>query len=229
MASSAARSSAAQRIFFNGALTDAAKAHYGGDSVALNRFLSARDATLAAIAETKATIDAHVGEWPENFAIGREAYDRMLREEQLLPFDSRDMERIGNDALAHGWAEEAWLTALSERENLPFGPRSGGGMAPAGPALIDYYRDRIAELGRFVTEHDVVTVPTWLGKIEVQETPLFMQPVSPGASMFSPRLFTEETNGYYFITPPTSLEDAAARLDMNISFDRDRILSRRGA
>jgi uncharacterized protein (DUF885 family) len=213
------------RSFFNGPLTNAAKAHYGTDSAALSRFLRARDAALSAMAETKGTIDAHVGEWPENFAIGREAYERMLREEQLLPFDSRDVERMGRAELARGWAEEAWLTALSERRKLPFGPLSGGGLAPGGPALIGYYRDRIAEMGQFVTEHDVITVPAWLGKVEVQETPTFMQPVSPGASMQSPRLFSPATTGYYFITPPTSLEQAAARLDMNQDFDRDRILS----
>ena len=98
-------------------------------------------------------------------------------------------------------------------------------MAPDGPPLIDFYRDRIAELGRFMTARDVITVPAWLGSINVIETPKFMQPVSPGASMISPRLFSDESNGYYFITPPTSLAEAAARLDMNQDFDRDRILS----
>ena len=43
--------------------------------------------------------------------------------------------------------------------------------------------------------------------------------------MESPRLFAKATNGYYFITPPESLKEAAERLDMNEDFDRDRILS----
>jgi uncharacterized protein (DUF885 family) len=211
--------------FFNGALTDAAKAHYAGHARELARFVAARDATLATVAKTKAYIDAHVAQWPENFAMGREAYDAMLHDEQLLPLDSRDVERMANDELAHGWAEEAWLTAQSEHDHLAFGPQSGGGMAPGGAALIDFYRARIADLTHFVTGHEVVTVPAWLGTINVIETPKFMQPISPGAAMVSPRLFSSETDGYYFITPPTSLADAAARLDMNQDFDRDRILS----
>ena len=60
-------------------------------------------------------------------------------------------------------------------------------MAPEGAPLIDFYRERIAELTHFVTDHDLITVPAWLGTINVQETPKFMQPVSPGASMISPR------------------------------------------
>jgi len=213
------------RDFFDGGLTDAAKAHYAHDSKALARFTTARDATLTAVEKTKAYIDAHVNEWPENYAIGREAYDAMLRDEQLLPLASRDVERMAEDELAHGWAEEAWLTAQSKHENVSLGAQSGGGMAPEGPPLIDFYRARIADLTRFVTEHDLITVPAWLGTINVQETPKFMQPISPGASMISPRQFSSETNGYYFITPPTSLAAAAQRMDMNQDFDRDRILS----
>ena len=211
--------------FFDGALTVAAKTQLGADSAAFARFVAARDATVAEIARTKRYIDARVANWPENFAMGRAAYDRMLRDEQLLPYDAADVEALGNAELAHGWAEEAWLTSLSQRLGVPFGAQSGGGMAPSGPALIDYYRERIAELRAFVVAHDVVTVPDWLGRIDVVETPSFLQPVSPGASMNSPRLFARSTTGFYFITPPTSLADAAARLDMNQDFDRDRIWS----
>jgi uncharacterized protein (DUF885 family) len=211
--------------FLAGALTDAAKSQLSADDEAFARFLKARDAVVATIQESKSYIDAHVTSWPENYVMGREAYDRMLRDEQLLPFNASDVERMGRDELAHGWAEEAWLTSLSKRASLPFGAASGGGMAPGGPALIGFYRDRIAELRKFMTDHDVVTIPSWLGTMQVTQTPSFLQPVSPGASMNPPRLFAASTTGYYYITPPKSLEDAAARLDMNEDFDHDRILS----
>jgi uncharacterized protein (DUF885 family) len=213
---------------FTGPLTDAAKAHFGEGSASLQGFIRVREAALAAIAATKAFIDARVAAWPENFAMGRVAYDRMLRDEQLLPYDSHDLAEMAQAQLAHGWTEEAWLTAVSQHEHKPFGPQSGGGMAPGGAALIDYYRERIAELGRFVTEHDVITLPDWLGQMRVQETPAFMQPVMPGAAMLPPRLLSAETTGYYLITPPVSLDQAAASLDMNQDFDRDRILSAAG-
>ena len=209
--------------FFNGPLTQTAKGQMTQAKFAL--FVSARDRTLATIKATHAYIAAHVNSWPENYAIGRAAYDGMLRDEQLLPYTATDVERMGADELAHGWAEEAWLTSLSQLRGTPFGPSTGGGLAPSGPALIGYYHDRIAELRDFVVKHDVVTVPDWLGEIKVVETPSFLQPVSPGASMNSPRLFSSSSTGYYFITPPKSLQEAAARLDMNEDFDRDRIWS----
>jgi uncharacterized protein (DUF885 family) len=43
--------------------------------------------------------------------------------------------------------------------------------------------------------------------------------------MFSPLLFSKQSKGFYFITPPTSLAEAAKNLDANQDFDSDRILS----
>jgi uncharacterized protein (DUF885 family) len=211
--------------FLKGALTEAARTQLGAHSREYAALLRARDATLAAIARARQYIEAHVASWPENYAMGRAAYDRMLKEEQLLPFDSSDVERIAHDELAHGWAEEAWLRHLAQSRGVALGAPSGGGLAPGGAALIDYYRDCIAQLRKFVTDQNIVTIPTWLGTMQILETPAFLQPVSPGASMNPPRLFSLSTTGYYYITPPKSLAEAAARLDMNEDFDRDRILS----
>ncbi len=209
----------------SGALTAAATVQLASDPATLKRFTTARDAVLATLAKTDATIKAHVDSWPDNFAIGKAAYEQMLRRELLLPFDVRDLEGMARDELAHGWAEEAWVKSLSAHRKQAFGAESGGGMAPDGPPLIDYYRDRIAQLRAFVADHDLLTIPDWLGTIDVVETPKYQQPISPGASMSSPRLFAESPNGHYFITPPKSLKAAADRLDMNEDFDRDRILS----
>jgi hypothetical protein len=211
--------------FLGGALTDAAKTQLAQRPASLQRFVEGRDAVLATLERSRAYIEAHVASWPQNYAIGRAAYDAMLRDEQLLPYDDQDLERMARDELAHGWAEEAWLTALSAQTGVPFGALSGGGMAPAGPSLVDYYRARIGELLKFVVDRGIVTIPPWLGSMEVVETPAFLRPVSPGAAMQSPRLFSPSTTGFYFITPPRSLEDAARRLDMNEDFDRDRIWS----
>ncbi len=211
--------------FLGGALTAAANEQLAGDPAALRRFAAARDALLATLASTRRHIESHVAAWPENFAMGRAAYDRMLQRQQLLPYTARDLEGMARDELAHGWAEEAWVKSLAATRKQSFGAETGGGMAPDGPALIGYYRDRIAQLRAFVADHDLLTIPDWLGPIDVVETPKFLQPVSPGASMSSPRLFSNTNNGYYFITPPQSLKEAAERLDMNEDFDRDRILS----
>ena len=209
--------------FFNGPLTQAAKAQTSASDFA--KFTAARDAALKAIADEKSYIDAHASSWPENFAMGRRAYDAMLRDEQLVPFDAQTIKPMALDELAHGWAVTYWLQNIARVRGTPFGPATGGGLAPGGAALIPYYRKQIAHLREFVTVNRVVDVPSWLGNIDVVETPKFLQPVLPGAFMVAPRLFSPETTGFYFITPPVSLAAAAARLDANEDFDQDRILS----
>lgn len=209
--------------FFAGALTAAARAQLTRS--AFQRFVAARDATLRALAQEKAYIDAHVASWPENYVMGRHAYDAMLRDELLLPYDASTIEPMATDELAHGWATSYWVRHLARLRNTPLGPSTGGGLAPGGAALIPYYRKQLAYLRQFVIENKVIHVPSWLGRIDVVETPKFLQPVSPGASMNAPLLFAPTTTGFYYITPPVSLAEAAARLDPNEDFDRDRILS----
>jgi uncharacterized protein DUF885 len=209
--------------FLAGALTQAAKSQL--EPAAFKRFASARDSALATIRVTVQYLKAHVAKWPENFAMGAAAYDAMLRDEQLLPFTAENLAQMGADELGHGAAVQAWLVDQAREKGTPIGPESGGGLAPDGEALVGYYRDRIAELKNWMIDRGIVTIPSRLGDVKVVETPKFLQPVSPGASMQSPRLFAKETVGFYFITPPTSLADAAKRLDANEDFDRDRIWS----
>jgi hypothetical protein len=209
--------------FLGRALTAAAKAQL--PRARFLRFAAVRDATLRAVREEKRYIDAHAAGWPENFAMGRAAYEAMLRDELLVPYGTEAIEKMAADELAHGWAQSYWYLHVAKERGTPIGPATGGGLAPSGLALIPYYRAQVAHLRRFVAEHHVVDVPAWLGRIDVVETPKFLQPVSPGASMESPRRFAREATGFYYITPPVSLARAAAELDPNQDFDRDRILS----
>jgi len=208
---------------FSGALTTAARAQLSSQD--FSRFAAARDAALRSLAAEKAYIDAHAAKWPENYAIGRSAYDALVRDELLVPYTSAQIEPMGADELAHGWAVSYWTLHQAQLLKTPLGPKNGGGLAPGGAALIPYYREQLAYLRGFVVQHKVVDVPSWLGRMEVLETPKYQQPVSPGAHMQSPRLFAKETTGFYYITPPVSLAAAAERLDPNQDFDRDRILS----
>ena len=212
--------------FLNGPLSAAAKTQLAPAD--LRRFVTARDALVWRISATAKYVKANLGGWSENYAIGRGAYDAMLRDEQLLPYRAGDVRRMGEDELAHGWAEQVWLEQLARVRGTPLGAASGGGMAPAGEAIIPYYRERLAELTNFVKETRVITLPAWLGTVQVIETPKFLQPVQPGASINPPRVFAKETTGFYFITPPKSLAAAAKRLDLYQDFDRDRIWSTAG-
>jgi hypothetical protein len=209
----------------NGPLSEAARNQLRANTADFKRFVKARDAAVAALSDLKTYIDSHVSSWPDNYTIKLDVYEAMLRNEDLLPFSAADIDRIGEDALAHGWAEESWLRSLSEHTSQPLGAPSGGGLLPTeGTAVIDYYRRRVEELRKFVQDSQIVTVPQWLGTLQVIETPDFMRPVLPTPAMDPPRLFSPSTTGYYYVVPPVSVTAAAARLDPIEAFDRDRVL-----
>lgn len=210
--------------FLNVALTEAAKSQLGERSPAFRRFLKARDPAARALEELKSFIDANVASWPENYVVSKSVYEAAMRDEELVDLGAEQIIQIGEDALAHGAAEEMWVREVSRNTGVPLGAQSGGGMAPAGPALVGYYGERIQELAEFVTRRQVVTVPKWLGTMQVVETPPFLLPVIPTVAMEGPRLFSRSSTGYYFIPPLGSLDEAAARLDPNVQFDRDRVL-----
>jgi hypothetical protein len=212
--------------FLDGALTTAAKQQLS--PLKFKAFMAARRALDHTLAASIAYLKSHAARWPENYAIGAAAYDAMLRDEQLLPYRAVDVVTMGQDELAHGWAEQVWLEHLARVRGTPLGAATGGGMAPSGEAIIGYYRERIAELTTFVRTKRIVTLPAWLGDVQVVETPKFLQPVQPGAAIRPPRTFAKENTGYYFITPPKSLAAAAKRLDLYQDFDRDRIWSTAG-
>src|SRR5712675_2097353 len=158
--------------FMNGALTSAAKTQLGAHSRGYARFAKARDAALAAMAGTRAYISAHLASWPENYAVGREAYDRILKDEQLLPYNATDVETMARDELAHGWAEEAWLAseakhrgeataAVRPESHAPvLGLRGQPGLL--GPAMREFIARHGLDVGRivgqqlFVLEYPVV-------------------------------------------------------------------------
>ena len=108
----------------------------------------------------------------------------------------------------------------------PSARRAAAAWRPTAPALIGYYRDRIAELRAFVVAHDVVTVPDWLGAMRssrrrssCSRSRRARRCARRGSSQVDHRLLLHHAADV--------ARRAAARLDMNQDFDRDRICRRR--
>ena len=98
----------------SGPLTDAAKEQLSTERFAA--FEKARDATLAAMAQTKKFIDDHAASWPENYAMGHDAYNAMLRDEELLPDLIRTRSNVsGATNWRAGWAVQIWMEQLAKR------------------------------------------------------------------------------------------------------------------
>src|ERR1700730_5503936 len=82
------------------------------------RYEKARDETVTAMTDWKNWIDANDKSWPENFSMGADAYNNMLKNELLLPYTAADIERIGFDTLNRAIAEESWIETQAKAKGV---------------------------------------------------------------------------------------------------------------
>ena len=194
------------------------------------RFEKARDATVKAITDWKTWIDANDASWPQNFSMGRSAYAKMLRDEQLLPYSADEIIKIGQRTLDQAIAEEAWVKQVAAARGLKLDASTGGGPTPLGSqAQFAFAQRQLDYLRSFVQRNGIVTVPSYIGKMKIVPTPAFLLPILPGAFMNPPPLLSNNPNGVYFIPPPNpQMAAMAAKGAIFEDYDRDRLLGTSG-
>jgi uncharacterized protein (DUF885 family) len=194
------------------------------------RYEKARDAAVAAIGEWKKWIDTNDAGWPDNFAMGADAYNAMLKNEQLLPYTAADIERIGMDTVNRAVAEESWIETKAKAKGVKLDASQGGGPTPLNSkSQFAFFADQVSYLRKFVQQNQIVTVPTYIGQIKIVPTPAFLLPVLPGASMNAPPLLSDRQDGLYFIPPPNpKMAELNAAGAIFQDFDRDRVLATSG-
>lgn len=194
------------------------------------RYEKARDAAVAAIGDWKKWIDTNAPSWPDNFAMGADAYNAMLKNEQLLPYTASDIERIGYDTLSRAVAEESWIETQAKAKGVKLDASQGGGPTPLNSKKqFAFFADQVSFLRTFIQKNQIVTVPSYVGQIKIVSTPAFLLPVLPGASMNAPPLLSDRKDGQYFIPPPNpKMAELNASGAIFQDFDRDRVLATSG-
>lgn len=199
------------------------------------RFVKARDATVAAMTEWTTWMSTNAASWPINYAMGADAYNAMLRDELLLPYDADQIAAIGQKTLDSAKAQEQAVQAEAKAKGINLSnpvqaAASGGGMTPTTKAAqFAFFQAQLDTLRAFIARKQIVTVPSYVGTMKIVETPAFLLPVLPGASMNPPPLLSKQVDGIYFIPPPNpDMAKAAASGAIFEDFDRDRVLMTSG-
>jgi uncharacterized protein (DUF885 family) len=194
------------------------------------RYEKARDGAIAAIGAWKSWIDTNDAGWPENFAMGADAYNAMLKNELLLPYTAADIERIGYDTLSRAVAQESWIETQAKAKGVKLDASQGGGPTPLdSKRQFAFFANQVAYLRKFIQQNQIVTVPSYIGQIKIVPTPAFLLPVLPGASMNAPPLLSDRKDGLYFIPPPNpKMAEMNAAGAIFQDFDRDRVLATSG-
>ena len=199
------------------------------------RFNKASAATVAAIGEWTKWMSDNAASWPLNYAMGATAYNAMLRDELLLPYDADEIAAIGQRTLDAAIAKERRIKAQATARGIDLSKpaqaaATGGGLTPTTKeAQFAFFQAQLDTLRSFIARKRIVTIPSYVGKMVIVETPPFLQPILPGPSMNPPPILSKEVNGVYFVPPPNpQMAKAAANGAIFEDFDRDRVLMTSG-
>ncbi|HEY6486004.1 MAG TPA: DUF885 domain-containing protein [Candidatus Cybelea sp.] len=199
------------------------------------RFEKARDVTLASLTEWTKWMSDNAESWPLNYAMGADAYNAMLRDELLLPYNADQIAAIGQRTLDAAKASEAQIQAQAKAKGVNLSnpvqaAANGGGVTPTTKdAQFAFFQQQLDTLRAFIGVKRIVTIPDYVGKMVIVETPPFLQPILPGPSMNPPPILSKQVNGVYFVPPPSpQMAKAAASGAIFEDFDRDRVLMTSG-
>jgi uncharacterized protein (DUF885 family) len=199
------------------------------------RFEKARDATAASIAAWSKWMSDNASSWPINYVMGASAYNAMLRDELLLPYDADQIAAIGQATLNNALAQERRIMAQAKAKGVNLhdpaqAAAHGGGMTPTTKvAQFAFFQAQLDTLRDFIARKRIVTIPSYVGRMKIVETPPFLQPILPGPSMNPPPILSKQVDGVYFVPPPNpQMAKAAASGAIFEDFDRDRVLMTSG-
>jgi uncharacterized protein (DUF885 family) len=200
---------ASLHVLFDDAL-EAGRASLGRADLA--RLERAVGTANAAIADYSGWLRGRLAHGVDDFALGRDDYDELVRLRAFDGLSTDDILELGDDLLAEMHAARTATAreidpSASEAEVLDRVKSDG----PADfAAALQAYREAMARARAHVIDHDIATVPPG-DHIRVIETPAFLRNVLPFAAYFSPPKFEARPEGVYVVTPSVDGDPRAIR------------------
>lgn len=135
------------------------------------------------------------------FAVGKELFDEMLREDHLLDYTADGLLELGEKLFNDTKAQMETLAAKiapgkAAREILDEAKKNH----PSARELLPTYRREMEKVRRFVQERGVVTIPEG-ETLKIVATPPSLRPVIPYAAYMMPGPLERKQEGIFLVTP----------------------------
>jgi uncharacterized protein (DUF885 family) len=158
--------------------------------------VKARDAALAAIHSFADELEKRMPKMVDFAPMGEANYNYYLKHVLLLPLDAREVETIGRVENARYRALEALLPdpKLADPD-----PARAANIPPDQESFLKAYESRETEMINFLKEHNLVTIPDYLGPFQIRQLPEAFKPTSPGGFMNPPGVYDKDPMGFFFI------------------------------
>jgi uncharacterized protein (DUF885 family) len=175
------------------------------DGPAKAQFRDANGKTIAALhAYQKWLAEVAAPKASDNFAIGADAYRRMLADDDMVDVPLPQLEQLGEQELAR---LQTAFTATAAQIDPTHSPtdilRAIGRRHPAADQAINVVAAGLAEIRAFVVAHHLATIDPNAPDPIVRETPPYMR-ATTFASMDSPGPFEKSDQAYFNVTLPES-------------------------
>jgi uncharacterized protein (DUF885 family) len=173
------------------------------DTALLSEFTSANDAVIAALAEFKKWLQTDLLKRSTGtFAFGEETYRKKLAADEMIDASLDELLAIADRDLKKNQAAFAETAKLIDARKAP--PQVLASIEadhPPAAKLLSVTQQELDAIGRFMTDHHIVTIPQ-AAPARVQETPPFLR-ATTSASMDIPGPFEKvATEAYYNMTLP---------------------------
>jgi uncharacterized protein (DUF885 family) len=161
-----------------------------------DELVKARDAALVAAHSYADDLEKRLPKMVAFAPMGETNYNYYLKHVLLLPLNAVEVETIGRAELARYRALEA---LLSDPKLADPNPARSGNIPPDQESFLKAYESREQEMINFLKEHQLVTVPDYLGRFEIRQLPEAFKPTSPGGFMNPPGVYDKDPSGFFFI------------------------------
>ena len=158
--------------------------------------IKARDAALSAAHSYADDLEKRMPKMVEFVPMGEANYNYYLKRVLLLPLDAREVEMIGRVENARYRALEALLPdpKLADPD-----PKRAANIPPDQASFLKAYESRETEMINFLKEHNLISLPNYLGPFQIRQLPEAFKPTSPGGFMNPPGVYDKDSTGFYFI------------------------------
>jgi uncharacterized protein (DUF885 family) len=182
----------------------------------LKKDLSANSAkAIQAMRAYREELEKSLSSLKDDFAMGKENYDYLLKTAHFLPFDSDSLLRLGERMLA--WSDS--LIKVQQKAKEAYDKAHPQPPEPFVPAprdfskkdLLAYDAREIDSMRAWVRDRHIATVPDYVGRLEVMEIPTFLRGIIPGIAMEPPAPLDSVQTSYFYIRPIPEPLDSARR------------------
>jgi uncharacterized protein (DUF885 family) len=159
-------------------------------------FLKSRDAAIAAAHSYADELEKRMPKMVDFAPMGEANYNYYLKHVLLLPLDAREVETIGRVENVRYRALEA---LLPDPKMADPDPKRAASIPTDQESFLKAYESREAEMINFLKEHQLVTIPDYLGPFQIRQLPEAFKPTSPGGFMNPPGVYDKDPMGFFFI------------------------------